>query len=201
MASKTEIANMALHRIGAQRIMDINDADSKSARVVRDFFEHTVREVGRLAEWQCLKDHATLGQLSEAPAFGWDYAYALPVNFLRLVKLNGVSYRGEPGDDHEIQGRNLLTDAETAEIEFIAYKEDTGDYDPLFVKAIVAKLAAEIAVPLRQDEGLASRLMEEFERVALPKARVKTSGERKTKRFDPAAECSFVNSRRNSTNG
>lgn len=201
MPSKTDIANMALHRVGALRIMDLNDADSKSARVLRDFFEPAIREVGRLAEWQCLKDRAELGRLAAAPAFGWDYAYELPVTFLRLVKLNGVDYRGEPGSDHEIEGRTLLTDEEEAKIEFIAYKEETADYDPLFVKAIVAKLAAEIAVPIRQDEALAARLMGEFESLALPKARTKTSGERKAKRFDPTAECSFVNSRRNSTNG
>lgn len=192
---------MALHRVGAQRIMDLNDQDSKSARVLRDFFEPAIREVGRLAEWQCLKDRATLGRLAAAPAFGWDYAYQLPAMFLRLVKLNGVSYRGEPGEDHEIEGRTLLTDATTADIEFIAYKEDTSDYDPLFVKAIVAKLAAEIAVPIRQDEALAARLMGEFEQIALPKARVKTSGERKLKRFDPTSECSFTAARFNSTNG
>jgi hypothetical protein len=201
MPSKTEIANMALHRVGAQRIMDLNDQDSKSARVVRDFFEPAICEVGRLAEWQCLKDRATLGQLATAPAFGWTYAYQLPATFLRLVKLNGVDYRGQPGDDHEIEGMTLLTDATEAKIEFIAYKEDTAGYDSLFVKAVVAKLAAEIAVPIRQDEGLAARLMEEFERLALPKGRLKTAGERRLMRFDPAAESSFVNSRFNSTNG
>lgn len=201
MPSKTDIANMALHRVGAQRIMDLSDADSKSARVLRDFFEPAIREVGRLAEWQCLKDRATLTQLTDTPAFGWDYAYQLPATFLRLVKLNGVAYRGEPSDDHEIEGRRLLTDADTADIEFIAYKEETADYDPLFVKAVVAKLAAEIAVPIRQDEALAARLMAEFEQIALPKARTKSSGERRGRRFDPTAECSFVNSRFNSTNG
>jgi hypothetical protein len=201
MPSKTDIANMALHRVGAQRIMDLDDGDSKSARVLRDFFEPAIREVGRLAEWQCLKDRATLVQLATAPAFGWTYAYELPTTFLRLVKLNGVDYAGQPGDDHEIEGRTLLTDETTAKVEFIAYKEETEDYDPLFIKAVVAKLAAEIAVPIRQDEALAARLMGEFESLALPKARLKTSGERRTKRFDPAGESSFVRSRFNSTNG
>ena len=201
MPSKTEIANMALHRVGALRIMDLNDQDSKSARVVRDFFEPAIREVGRLAEWQCLKDRAMLGQLATVPSFGWDYAYQLPVTFLRLVKLNGISYRGEESDDHELEGSKLLTDAETANIEFIAYKEETADYDPLFVKAIVAKLAAEIALPIRQDEGLAARLMQEFEQLALPKGRIKTAGERKGARFNPSQDSNFVNSRFYSTNG
>jgi hypothetical protein len=201
MPTKTDIANMALHRVGAQRIMDYDEEGSKGARVIRDLYEPAVREVGRLAEWPCLKDRAELTQLSTAPLFGWTYAYQLPTTFLRMVKLNGEEYEGQAEDDYEIEGRTLVTDAEAAKIEFIAYKEEAADYDPLFVKALVAKLAAESAVPLRQDENLAARLMQEFEQLALPKGRLKTSGERRLRRFDPATESSFVNSRFNSTNG
>jgi len=201
MLTKTDIANLALHRVGAQRIMDLNEKGSKGARVMRDLYEPAVRELGRMAEWQCLKDRATLGRLATAPAFGWTYAYQLPATFIRLVKLNGTEYRGEPQDDHEIEGLKLLTDAEEAKIEFVAFKEDANEFDALFVKALVAKLAAESAVPLRQDETLAVRLMQEFETLALPKARSRTAGERRAKRFDPAKESNFVNSRWNSTNG
>ena len=199
MLTKTDIANLALHRVGAQRIMDLDEEGSKGARVMRDLYEPALRELGCLAEWQCLKDRATLGRL--APAFGWAYAYQLPVTFIRLVKLNGTEYRGEPQDDHEIEGLTLLTDAEEAKIEFVAFKEDANQFDALFVKALVAKMAAEAAVPLRQDEALAVRLMQEFETLALPKARTRTAGERRAKRFDPAKESNFVTSRWSSTNG
>jgi hypothetical protein len=83
----------------------------------------------------------------------------------------------------------------------VAFKEDANQFDALFVKALVAKLAAEAAVPLRQDETLAVRLVQEFETLALPKARARTAGERRGRRFDPAKESNFVNSRFNSTNG
>jgi hypothetical protein len=91
--------------------MDLDEEGSKGARVMRDLYEPAVRELGRLAEWQCLKDRATLGRLATPPAFGWTYAYQLPSTFIRLVKLNGTEYRGEPQDDHEIEGLTLLTDA------------------------------------------------------------------------------------------
>lgn len=202
MPTKTDIANQALARVGVKNaIMSLDDEDSVPAQIARLFFDDTVKEVGRSADWQCLKDRATLGQLAAAPAFGWDHQYQLPSDFLRLIKLNGVEYRGQPSEDHELEGRVLLTDADEANIEYVAYKEDTDDYDSLFIQALVVLLAAKMAVPLRQDEALATRLMGEYTSFTLPRARVKSNAEKRAKRFDPTAESNFTNSRFNSTNG
>jgi hypothetical protein len=43
--------------------------------------------------------------------------------------------------------------------------------------------------------------VQEFEALTLPRGRLKTAGERRLMRFDPAAESNFVQSRFNSTNG
>lgn len=200
MPSPTDIANMALHRVGAHRIMSIDD-EEKGAQVCKDFFESTVKACARMAEWQCLRGRATLARLSQNPAFGWSYAYQLPTDCLLVIKLNGTQFDGEPSDPFDVEGRTLLTDSESAKIEYTAYKAETGDYDPLLVEAIVSKLASQIAVPMRQDEGLAARLREEFERLDLSKARVKTYGEKRRKRANPAADSAFIASRRVSTNG
>jgi hypothetical protein len=200
--SKTDIANQALGRIGAQRIMDLDDQDSKSARICKNAFEATVREVGRSAEWNCLKDRDTLGRLTTAPKFGWAYQYQLPANFLRMLKLNGTAADNDPGDEFEVEGRKLLTDAEEANITFITYKEDTNEYDALFTNAVVVLLASKIAVPLRQDGAeMSQALLSEYQRVALPQARTKDGAERKRRRYDPASESSFLAARHFSTNG
>lgn len=200
--SKTDIANQALGKIGAQRIMDLDDQDSKSARICKNAFEATIREVGRAADWNCLKDRDTIGRLTTVPKFGWDYQYQLPATFLRMLKLNGTAADNDPGDEFEVEGRKLLTDSEEANITFIAYKEDTNDYDALFTNAVVVLLASKIAVSLRQDGGeMAQALLSEYQRVALPQARTKDGAERKRRRYDPASESRFVASRRFSTNG
>lgn len=199
--SKTDIANQALGRIGAQRIMDLDDVDSKSARICKNVFEATVREVGRSAEWNCLKKRARIGRLTDAPEFGWAYQYQLPADFLRMVKLNGTRADNDPGDEWEVEGRKLLTDAEEAKIQFIGYKDDPNEYDALFTNAVVVLLASKIAVPLRQDGGdMANALLSEYQRIALPQARTKDGGERKRRRYDPASESTFLAARRFSTN-
>jgi hypothetical protein len=199
--SQTEICNQALARVGAQRIMDINDADSKSARVCLNAFEATVREVAAAGDWKCLKKRATFNKLATPPAFEWAFQYQLPADFISLVELNGVDYHGQPSDEWDIEGRVLLTDAETAQARYIAYVEDTTVWDPLFTDAVVVLLASKIAVPIRQDEGMAAQLKEEFLRSALPKARTKNGNNRRRMRFDPCAESRFLRARYNSTNG
>jgi hypothetical protein len=199
--SQTEICNQALQRIGAQRIMDILDEESKGARVCLNVFEATVREVAAAGDWSCLKKRAVFARLLPAPAFEWAYQYQLPADFVSLVTLNGVDYQGQPTDEWEIEGRVLLSDAEEAKATYIAYVEDTTQWDSLFTEAVVVLLASKIATPIRQDEGLAQALKTEYLRSALPMARQKNGNNRKRIRFDPCAESRFLRSRYNSTNG
>jgi|SRR5215217_3713125 len=199
--TKTNICNQALGRIGSPHIMDIEDANSKSARVCKETFEIAVREVARAGEFNCMKKRIELGRLTEAPAFGWPYQFQLPANFISMVELNGVFVSGVRGENWEIEGDKLMTRAESAKVQFIGYDENTQNWDPLFVNAIVVLLASKIALPVRQDDALAQALLTEYERVALPKARMKDGNERKKRPFAPWETSRFVQSRRYSTNG
>lgn len=200
--SKTDICNLALARVGALSIMDIDDADSKGARACKNAFEATVREVSRAHIWNCVSDRATLAALTEAPAFGFAKQYQLPTNFIRLAKLNGVDCNDdEPGDYYKIEGKRLLTDEDTAKIQYVAYVADPNQYDPLMVDCVVVLLASKIAVPMRQDEAMASNLRTEYERVTLPRARKTDGNEKKSRRYDPRSESRFIAARRRSTNG
>jgi hypothetical protein len=199
--SITDICNQALARVGAQRIMDIDDADSKGARICKNSLEATIREVARAGDWNCLRKRGTLGRLTAAPAFGWAFQYQLPADFINLSELNGTEYHGQPQDDWEIEERVLLTDAERADVKYIAYVEDTAGWDALFTNAVVVLLASKIAVPMRQDEGMASNLLTEYQRVALPQARTKDANQKRRQRFNPCAESRFLAARYTSTNG
>jgi hypothetical protein len=200
--SKTDICNNALGRIGASRIMSIDDTDSKSARVCKNAYEQTLREVLRNGVWNFAKDRASLARLTALPAFGWAYQYQLPTDWIRLVKFNGVEVHADGvGDNWEIEGKKLLTDAESADIQYIKFVDDPNQYDALFVTAFTVLLASNIAVLIRQDEGLAARLLGEYTGLKLPTARKTDGNERKRTPHDYTAESRFVNSRYFSTNG
>jgi len=199
----TSIANQALRRIGAKKIMDIEDdaeKGDKRAIVCRDFFEQCVREVGRDDQWNCLTDFEELGRAnSEAPYnFKWDYGFYLPENFLRLNRLNGYD-TNEQEDVYQLAGRILLTNADVAQVEFNRYTADTTKYDPMFVECIVVLLSSKIAIPIRQDEQLAQALRQEYERITLPKGRKVDGNERKKRTYSPTSESRWSASRTYST--
>lgn len=194
--SKTDICNNAIGRIGAQRIMDIDDEDSKSARICKNTYEVTLRELLRRSPWNFAKDRVQLAELSTAPAFGWAKQFQLPTDWIRLVQFNEIeAWQDDPSDFFEIEGRKLLTDEDTARIEYIKYVDDPNQYDALFTESMVVLLASKIAVPIRQDEELAARLLIEFTTLKLPEARKTDANEKKRRRFDPARESNFINSR------
>lgn len=201
MASKTDIANLALQRIGAKRIMDIDDTTSKGARTVRNVFEASVRKVSRLHKWTSLMDRAELGQLVDKPAFGWDLQYQLPADYIRIVEFNRIDVWSKKKELFTIEGSKLLTNEETAKIRYVRYVEDSTQYDDLFIEALAVEIASKIAVPIRQDEGLASELRGEFRTISLPDARRVDSNEKKKTQWNPVQESRFIKARRISTNG
>lgn len=200
--SQTDICNLALQRVGAPAIMDILDTEDKNARACLLAFEATVREVSRERRWNCLRKRATLGQLDEAPAFEWAKQYQLPTDFISLVEVNGFDYHGQPQAHWEIEGRRLLTDEERADITYVAYVDDPVEWDALFSNAVVVLLASKLAARLRSDDLNVSRgLLDEYMRVALPKAGMRGGAEHRRTRYNPAEGSEFIRSRHISTNG
>ena len=196
--SKTEICNLALGRIGASTIMEF-DGTEKNARVCKNAYELVVKEASRSGEWACLKKRVVLAKLATDPAFEWDYQYQLPVDCLAVVRLNGLDGANE--DEFDIEGTALLTDADTANIVYVSYQPEPAKWDALFTSAVVALLASRIATSICGDDGKAANLLQEYERLSMPKAGVKNFNEVKRRRFDPTADSLFLRSRYVSTNG
>lgn len=75
----TDVANLALQKMGSQPIDDIEDLNGEAPAACRVAFWQTVREVGRAHNWNCLKKRLRLTQLtfpdsgygSFGTAIGW----------------------------------------------------------------------------------------------------------------------------------
>lgn len=116
--TKLDLFNDALDMVGQKPIDSVDDV-SVRAEVCSRNFDQALGEILRVHEWSFVKQRATLTETT-APLFGWDHAFTLPADFLTLVKLNGVDVANEPGDFYELEFGVLLTDSETAEIQYIA---------------------------------------------------------------------------------
>lgn len=181
--------------------MDIDDTTVQGARVVRNVFEASVRELSRMAKWSSLSKRESIGKLSTAPAFGWTNQFQLPSDFIRMIEFNREDVWDYTKDRFEIEGGKLLTDDDVAEIRYIRYEEDSTQYDPLFVEALAVYIASKIATAMRQDEALAANLYQEFIREKLPTARRIDGTERKPRQYDICEDSRFLKARTYSTNG
>lgn len=168
MPSKTDICNFALGRVAEARISSIDEAN-EPARLCKLHLDQTVREVLRRGAWRSCRARAALALSSTAPAFGWNKAYPLPVDFLRIVSFNDLDPENVERPLFEVEGGELLTDEGTANIVYIRdITQETGGagfnrMDPLLVKAVATMLAAKLAWPLQQSRTLQESLFAEAE--------------------------------------
>ena len=154
--SATKICNLALMKVGANRITSFDDG-TKNSQLCSEFYDPTVDEVLRMHPWNCAIARAELALLATTPEFGYDYEFTLPTSpyCLRVLTM-------EDDYDFRIEGRKLLTDQETCKITYIKRISNPTEFDALVVKVLAARLAVDLAYPVAQSKTLKELLAEEF---------------------------------------
>lgn len=161
MASEVSICNKALRIIRAERISAMDEV-SETAEWCRDVYEDTRDALIAEYPWNFATRRASLAANSTAPAFGFAYAYDLPADPLRCLRV--LSLDGEPEENRgpwKVEGNQLLTDEEgPLNILYLARITDAGAFPPLFVEALAARLAVEGAWRFTGSGGREASLVE-----------------------------------------
>lgn len=143
MATQAEIATIACLDVGGQAISSIDSETQTEASLIRDIWDITLNDVLTTHEWGFAKEFKALALESEDETIDekWVYVYALPKDYLSLLK-NGNDF------DREIRGQSLYCDEEDLIIGYIKKVEDVTKYPPWFVKALIARLRTKLYIPL-----------------------------------------------------
>jgi len=164
--SDTSICNMALGRIGANRINDLSDTSEDSAPAIhcRLHYEQTRDAQLRSGIWKFAITRATLSVNTVAPDFGFDNAYDLPADFLRMINVFEDNNNGEDVTryTYRIEGDQILSDEDDMEIRYVKRVTDPTAFDPLFVEVLVLQLALKLVMPLSQDKALRREIYDEL---------------------------------------
>ena len=159
MASAVDIANSALNLLGASTISAFTD-DSKNARLVNQRYEPVRDRVFRSHAWNCLHKRVQLAQNTTAPVVEYSYAYSLPSDCLRVLKIhNGTTDSIVSEIDYKIEGRNIVTNEGTVYIIYIAKITDPNEYDTYLQESISHQLAADLAYAVTNNATLADKYM------------------------------------------
>ena len=160
MASVVDICNSALNLLGASTISALTD-DSKNARLCNQRYEPIRNRVFRSHAWNCLHKRVQLAQNSTAPVVEYSYAYALPSDCLRVLKVhNGTTDSIASSLDYKLEGRNIVTDEGTIYAIYIALITDPNEYDVYLQESISHQLAADICYAVTNNATLAKNYME-----------------------------------------
>lgn len=164
MPSKIEIANRALTKLGADRILALSDT-SKEATTLSSMFDTVLDAELRRHRWKFAIKRDSLNALVAAPAWGYQYAYNLPADFLALVQVNDFYVRGlKQKTLWSIESGQILTDfGAPLKVRYISRVSNVTLLDPLFVEVLACKLAYEACESLTQSAQKRQLAGQEYE--------------------------------------
>lgn len=178
-STATSISNRALLKLGGaqeqQTITSIYEG-TPTAVLCLILYPQIRNEVQQRWPWNECREFADLGaEVSGVEKADYEYVFNLPSNCLAVVAQideNGRTIKYK----HEIRRGRLFTnnysnsDGDSAYIEYIVIESNTSKYSPSLKEAIATKLAAELAPAMKKGQ-LAFDLLQQYERLVLPKAK------------------------------
>lgn len=159
MATATDLVNLALRRVGATRISDMDRDTSKEGVVARDVYDEARKDCLNLHTWNFAMKRAQLTASATEPTFGWDYAYPLPGDFIRLGSVHPhdddeatVPYRLE---FQEGEDRVILCNSNQVFIRYVFDLQDVNVMSAAFRDVLSFRLAREFAGSIGKTAALA----------------------------------------------
>lgn len=148
MASVVQICNLGLAKLGDEQITSLTE-DKKSARLCNLVYEPLRDSVLRDHFWNFAVDRVALAASTDTPAYDFTTKFALPDDFLRLIDTNLV-------DDavFKVEGKFLLTNSDSVSIRYVKRVTDPNQFDWMFIEALAARIAAELAIAITDSRVL-----------------------------------------------
>lgn len=156
MNSSTEIANASLIEVGANTITDLDADTTTHGDIVRRWYSHTRDSMLRRYTYNFALARQSLSLDATLPDFEFINRFILPTKPYCLRALEMWNSFAE----WKVEGRKLLTNDSTVNLKYISRVTNTVEFDDLFTDALIFRVAANIAMPIKRDKALALKLHE-----------------------------------------
>lgn len=177
--SVISICNLALAPLGEDPITTLQDT-VKGAVWCGILYDPVRRALLRRGPWNFAKTRAAIPASSTTPPFGYDFAYPLPPDCLKVVSLPDA----EPGEKWEVESGQILTNLDGPLN--IIYTQDVTDptrFDALFVATLAKDLGKELVRPLSKDTALRATMDGEVS-ASISAGRLASSQENSAQTYD-----------------
>ena len=156
MASPVAICNRALQKLGAKRIVSLDDVGVVNASRCKAAYPMIRDQELRKRAWNFAIKRVLLPADTGVPPFDFLHAYTLPSDCLRFLPKNTVT-------DWQPEGRQILTnDGAPLQLRYIARIEDSTVFDDNFVEALAAKMAYELCEEITQSNSKQANAKQDY---------------------------------------
>ena len=164
--NKTIIVNKALTLIGAEPITSLTDG-TNNVEIMTNVYQTALRAILASCRWNFATKRALL--TTSTTALAWmhideTFIYDKPVDVVRIFGTN---------DDRAIwreEGTVIASDTAGLGIKYTSYLDDPSKYTSSFIEAFVDLLAFQACYMILNDATLASKLLDKYEKLSLPRA-------------------------------
>ena len=152
MISEVAICNTALAWLGQTPITTLDDPADPNAEKCRNVYPFVRDAVLEEREWTFARARATS---TTEQRDDWDqwYKHSFPEDWLTVSNVYEDA-NSEENIEWVREGRYILTKYETVYMRGLKRIVDTGQFSNLFVQALAARMAADLAIPLTQDRQM-----------------------------------------------
>lgn len=166
--SIVDACNNALQRLGAARILSLSD-NSREARSCNVAYDSNRRSELRKYMWNFAKTRAVLAPDSTAPAWGYNYAFSLPTDCLRVIVPSDYDL------DWSIESGKILTNSTAspyggatstgASLSILYIRDETNPaaWDPIFFDLMTIAMAIDMCDDLTQSNTKRQVLQQDYQ--------------------------------------
>lgn len=154
MASKVDICNSALRKLGVERINSLTE-DNSRAKVCNDRYDILRDEMLRSHPWKFAIKRTTAAAILAVPLFDWEKQYQLPSDCLRVLRVN---------DDYtkwSQEGDKILSNETSCKIKYISRVEEAL-FDSSFIEVLAFRMAVDMCYSITQSTAREQTLQAQY---------------------------------------
>jgi hypothetical protein len=170
MASEVGICNAALQLIKNSKQITSLEQGTKEANACEVVFSEMRDACLEVHNWNFATKRQKLPQLTDTPAFEWDFSYQLPSDFIRVSSVHNNS-SGRDRIPYKIENGVINSDASDIYLRYVARVEDPNLMPATFRLALSKILASRLAVTLSGSASLSKEMYEQYTGEDLPTAK------------------------------
>jgi hypothetical protein len=159
MPSETDVANVALRLVGGTRITSFTQA-TPNANAINDIYSE-IRDTLLEYPWNFATQRVELAQLTTTPSFRFDYAYALPSDWIYTVSVhdNDGGFGTIDFREEQLAGQKVLsTDSTAIYLTYVKRETNPNLMPPSFRIALSSSLARNLAITIANSNVLEDQL-------------------------------------------